>query len=287
MSLELVNRLPLIDGFGRTIDYVRVSVTDRCNLRCTYCMSEAMQFLPRRDLLTLEELDRLCAALIRRGVRHLRLTGGEPLMRKGIMDLVNGLSRHLRSGALKELTLTTNGVRLAAFAGALAGAGVRRVNVSLDSLDRATFARITRADRLTEVLDGIVAAQAAGLKVKINVVALKRDNAAELPDLIRWAHAGGMDITLIETMPLGAGRGRPHGPIPVIWPQVRRELASYWTLDRDGRAQQWSGALCARGGNRRQAWASSRLSVTISAIACSRRMRLTCTGTLVHVPGPG
>src|SRR5579883_208986 len=193
----------LTDAFGRTISYVRVSVTDRCNLRCTYCMSEDMQFLPKRDLLTLEELERVCTAFVRRGVRKLRLTGGEPLMRKGIMDLVRALSRHLKDGSLEELTLTTNGVRLAEFARPLAEAGVRRVNVSLDSLDRATFARIARADQLPQVLEGIAAAQAAGLKVKINTVALKRDNADELPKLIQWAHAGGMEITLIETMPLG------------------------------------------------------------------------------------
>src|ERR1700753_3393117 len=167
MSLEPLNRWPLIDAHGRKIDYLRVSVTDRCNLRCVYCMSEKMQFLPRKDFLTLEELDRICTAFVHRGVKHLRLTGGEPLMRSGIMSLVDRLSRHLRSGALEELTLTTNAVRRAEFARGLADAGVRRVNVSLDTLDRANFARITRADRLAEVLDGIAAAQAAGLQVKI------------------------------------------------------------------------------------------------------------------------
>src|SRR5579863_2341656 len=193
----------LIDPFGRRVDYVRVSVTDRCNLRCTYCMSEQMQFLPKADLLTLEELDRVCSVFVRRGVKRLRLTGGEPLMRRGIIALVNRLSRHLDSGALQELTLTTNGVRLKEFASCLAAAGIRRINVSLDSLDRATFARIARADKLADVLGGIAAAQAAGLRVKINTVALKHDNANDLPQLIQWAHAGGMDITLIETMPLG------------------------------------------------------------------------------------
>src|SRR3569833_1992129 len=194
----------LNDAFGRTITYVRVSVTDRCNLRCTYCMSEDMQFLPKADLLTLVELERVCGAFVRRGVKRLRLTGGEPLVRKGIMDLVQGLSRHLQDGALEELTLTTNGVRLREFAKGLAGAGVKRINVSLDSLDRQTFARIARSDCLPQVLDGIAAATDAGLKVKINTVALKHDNAAELPKLIEWAHARDMDITLIETMPLGA-----------------------------------------------------------------------------------
>src|SRR5688572_23164390 len=155
MALDTKPMPALIDPFGRTIDYVRVSVTDRCNLRCIYCMSEQMQFLPRGDLLTLEELDRLCSAFVRRGVRHLRLTGGEPLVRRGIMDLIGSLSRHLRSGALDELTLTTNGVRLAEFADDLAASGVRRINVSLDSLDRATFARIARGDLLERVLAGI------------------------------------------------------------------------------------------------------------------------------------
>lgn len=277
MSLELVNSLPLIDSFGRTVDYVRVSVTDRCNLRCSYCMSEEMQFLPRRDLLSLEELDRLCAAFIRRGVKHLRLTGGEPLMRKGILELVRGLSRHLRSGALEELTLTTNGVRLAEFAQGLGDAGMRRVNVSLDSLDRATFARITRADRLAEVLAGIAAARDAGLKVKINAVALKNDNAAELPRLIEWAHAGGMDITLIETMPLGAvDEDRTDQFLSLA--EVRRDLQSYWTLtdlpDRTGGPSRYV----------RVAETGGRLGfiTPLSHNFCDtcRRVRVTCTGTL-------
>src|SRR3954469_7777909 len=227
----------LNDAFGRTISYVRVSVTDRCNLRCTYCMSEDMRFLPKADLLNLEELERLCALFVRRGVRRLRLTGGEPLMRKGIMDLVRGLSRHLEDGALDELTLTTNGVRLREFAKGLAGAGVKRINVSLDSLDRLTFARIARSDCLPQVLDGITAATDAGLKVKINTVALKRDNRAELPRLIEWAHAGGMDITLIETMPLGVvDEDRTDQFLSLK--TVRQELESFWTLtdlpDRTG-----------------------------------------------------
>ncbi len=219
----------LIDPYGRGIDYVRVSVTDRCNLRCTYCMSERMEFLPRSELLTIEELDRVCTAFVRRGVRHLRLTGGEPLMRRGIMDLVNGLSRHLKSGALKELTLTTNGVRLAEFADDLAAAGVRRINVSLDSLDRSTFARIARSDCLPQVLEGIEAAKAAGMKIKINTVALRHDNAADLPDLIQWAHGSGMGITLIETMPLGAvDEDRTDQFLSLE--EVRLDLSSFWTL---------------------------------------------------------
>lgn len=277
MSLELVHPHSLVDPFGRTVDYLRVSVTDRCNLRCVYCMSEEMRFLPRRDLLTLEELDRLCSVFVRRGVKHLRLTGGEPLTRKGIMALVERLSRHLRSGALEELTLTTNGVRLAEFAQPLADAGVRRVNVSLDSLDRATFARIARADRLRDVLDGIAAAQAAGLAVKINTVALKRDNAHELPELIQWAHGAGMDITLIETMPLGAvDEDRMDQFISLA--DVRRELQAYWRLsdmpDRTGGPSRYV----------RVAETGGRLGfiTPLSHNFCDtcRRVRLTCTGTL-------
>lgn len=267
----------LTDAFGRTISYVRVSVTDRCNLRCTYCMSEDMQFLPKRDLLTLEELERVCTAFIHRGVRKLRLTGGEPLMRKGIMDLVQGLSRHLQDGALEELTLTTNGVRLAEFARPLAEAGVRRVNVSLDSLDRATFARIARADQLPQVLAGIAAAQEAGLKVKLNTVALKRDNAAELPKLIQWAHAGGMEITLIETMPLGAvDEDRTDQFLSLQ--AVRQELESFWTLndspERSGGPARYV----------RVAETGGKLGfitpLTHNFCDTCNRVRLTCTGTL-------
>ena len=173
MNMESRQARGLTDPYGRTVSYVRVSVTDRCNLRCTYCMSEDMRFLPKAQLLSLEELDRLCAVFVSRGVRRLRLTGGEPLVRRGIMDLVRALSRHLQSGALQEVTMTTNGVRLREFAGPLKEAGMKRINVSLDSLDRATFARIARSDCLPQVLDGIAAAQEAGLKVKLNTVALK------------------------------------------------------------------------------------------------------------------
>ncbi len=194
----------MTDPFGRVVDYLRVSVTDRCNLRCTYCMSAQMDFLPKRDLLSLEEIDRLCGVFVQRGVRHLRLTGGEPLVRRGIVGLVSNLSRHLKSGALDELTMTTNGVRLREYASGLAAAGIKRINVSLDTLDRATFSRIARGDSLYQVLDGISAAQDAGIRVKINTVALKRDNAAEIPRLVQWAHERDMDLTLIETMPLGA-----------------------------------------------------------------------------------
>jgi cyclic pyranopterin phosphate synthase len=267
----------MIDPFGRTVDYVRLSVTDRCNLRCTYCMAEEMQFLPKKDLLTLEELDRLASLLVRRGVRHIRLTGGEPLMRRGILELVTALSRHLKSGALQELTLTTNGVRLRQYAEALAAAGIRRVNVSLDSLDRATFARIARADLLYQVLDGISAARDAGLKVKINTVALRHDNARELPRLIQWAHREGMDITLIETMPLGVvDEDRTDQFLSLK--AVRQELESYWTLtdlpDRTGGPSRYI-RIAETGGR-------LGLITPLSHNFCEScsRVRITCTGTL-------
>ncbi|MGI8527734.1 MAG: GTP 3',8-cyclase MoaA, partial [Pseudolabrys sp.] len=193
---------PLIDPFQRAITYLRVSVTDRCDFRCVYCMSENMSFLPKQDLLTLEELDRLCSAFIARGVRKLRLTGGEPLVRRGIMTLVRGLSRHLGDG-LDELTLTTNGSQLTKYAAELAGRGVKRINVSLDTLDAAKFRVITRWGELDKVMAGIDAAQAAGLAVKINAVALKGVNEDELGDLVTWSHGRGMDLTIIEVMPLG------------------------------------------------------------------------------------
>ena len=220
---------PLIDPLGRHITYLRVSVTDRCDLRCVYCMSEHMRFLPKLDLLTFEELDRLCTSFIRRGVRKLRLTGGEPLMRRGFMDFVAMVSRHLGSGALDELALTTNATRLAEHAGALADAGVKRINVSLDTLSRANFARIARKDRLDSALEGIAAAQAAGIKIKINTVVLKRDNSHEIPQLINWAHEQGFDISLIETMPLGEiDEDRTDQYVSLA--ALRRELESYWTL---------------------------------------------------------
>src|ERR1700734_1027308 len=194
---------PMVDPFGRSISYLRVSVTDRCDLRCFYCMSEDMTFLPKADLLSLEELDRLCSAFIAKGVRKLRLTGGEPLVRRNVMTLVRSLSRHLTSGALDELTLTTNGSQLARFAGELADCGVRRINVSLDTLDPAKFRAITRWGEFGKVLDGIEAAQKAGLKIKLNVVALKGVNDDEFPAMIRFAHQRGMDLTFIEVMPMG------------------------------------------------------------------------------------
>lgn len=194
---------PLIDPFARAISYLRVSVTDRCDFRCTYCMTEHMTFLPKADLLTLEELDRLCSAFVGLGVQKLRITGGEPLVRKGIMTFFRAMSRHLQSGALKELTLTTNGSQLAKYAAELADCGVKRINVSLDTLDAAKFAEITRWGRLPQVLDGIRAAQAAGLRVKINAVALKGFNEDELFPLVDWCADQGHDLTFIEVMPMG------------------------------------------------------------------------------------
>ena len=194
---------PLIDPFQRAISYLRVSVTDRCDFRCVYCMAENMTFLPKRELLTLEELDRMCSTFVRLGVRKLRITGGEPLVRRDIMTFFNGMSRHLDSGALKELTLTTNGSQLERFAGDLYAAGVRRVNVSLDTLDEGKFARVTRWGRLPQVLRGIDAAQAAGLRVKINAVALKGFNEDELFPLVDWCASRDMDLTFIEVMPMG------------------------------------------------------------------------------------
>ena len=219
--------MDMIDPFGRAITYLRVSVTDRCDFRCTYCMAEDMAFLPKRDLLSLEELDRLCTVFIEKGVRKLRLTGGEPLVRKNIMHLVRELSRHLKSGALDELTLTTNGSQLARFAGELADAGVRRINVSLDTLDADRFHAITRWGNLAKVMEGIDAALAAGLKIKLNAVALKGFNDHEIPGLMRWAHARGMDLTVIETMPMGeidVDRTDQYLPLSLLRTQLERRF---------------------------------------------------------------
>ena len=270
-------RPALVDGFGRTVTYLRVSVTDRCDLRCTYCMAEHMTFLPKAEVLTLEELDAIASTFVELGVRKLRLTGGEPLMRKGFMSLVEGLSRHLRSGALDELTLTTNGTRLAEFAPGLADHGVRRVNVSMDSLRPEVFRRLTRGGDLAKVIAGVDAAQAAGLKVKINAVALADDNAADIPELIQWAHARGCDITLIETMPMGeveADRTDQYLSLK----DVKRELSSFWTL---------TDLAFATGGPSRYVRVEEtggRLGfiTPMSHNFCElcNRVRLTCTGTL-------
>jgi len=235
MAVDVLDRpeagaQPLIDGYGRRVTYLRVSVTDRCDFRCVYCMPEHMTFLPKAEVLSLEEIDRIGSAFVRRGVRKLRLTGGEPLVRRGAMDLVRSLSRHLRSGALDELTLTTNGSQLARFAEELVTTGIGRVNVSLDTLDPERFARITRWGRLPQVLDGIAAAKAAGLSVKINMVALKGVNEDEIEPMLRWCGAAGHDLTLIETMPLGeVGEDRADRYLPLS--AVRRDLEKRWTLE--------------------------------------------------------
>ncbi|ABS64311.1 molybdenum cofactor biosynthesis protein A [Parvibaculum lavamentivorans DS-1] len=268
---------PMIDPFGRAVTYLRVSVTDRCDFRCVYCMSEHMNFLPKPELLTLEELDRVCSAFIAKGVRKLRLTGGEPLVRRDVMTLIRSLGRHLESGALDELTLTTNGSQLARYADDLHAAGIRRINVSLDTLNPDLFAEITRWGRLPQVLDGIAAAKRAGLQIKINTVALKGVNEAELPSLIEWAHGEGHDITLIETMPMGDIDGdRTEQYLPLS--QVRRALAESWTLDemdfRTGgparylRVKETSGKL------------GLITPLTHNFCESCNRVRLTCTGTL-------
>jgi cyclic pyranopterin phosphate synthase len=222
----------LIDPFGRRITYLRLSVTDRCDLRCAYCMPERMQFLPKRNVLSFEELERLVAAFIRRGVTKVRLTGGEPLVRKDIAMLIKRLGDFLAEGSLEELTLTTNGTRLSEYAGTLAAAGVKRVNVSLDTLDPKTFRRLTRREKLSSVLDGLAAAQAAGLRVKINTVALKHDNAQEIPSIIAWAHKSDMDVSLIEVMPMGDIDGdRIDQYIPLT--SIRDTLERRWTLCPD------------------------------------------------------
>lgn len=219
----------LIDPFGRAVTYIRVSVTDRCDFRCFYCMGEEMAFLKRKDLLSLEEIERLCAAFIRKGVTKVRLTGGEPLVRRNLMWLVRALSRHLADGRLKELTLTTNGSQLARYADEMADCGVRRINVSLDSLNPEKFTRITRGGHLDQVLNGIQTAQKAGIRIKINAVALKGINEDEIPDMMVWAHENDMDMTLIETMPLGEiGGDRTAQYLPLS--QIREALAGRFTL---------------------------------------------------------
>src|ERR1700749_2237690 len=268
---------PMTDPFGRSISYLRVSVTDRCDLRCFYCMSEDMTFLPKADLLTLEELDRLCSAFIARGVRKLRLTGGEPLVRRNVMWLVRSLSRHLTTGALDELTLTTNGSQLARFADELRDCGIRRVNVSMDTLDPAKFGAIPRWGDPDKVLAGIEAARAAGLAVKINAVALKNMNEDEIPALMEWAHGKGMALTLIEVMPMGdIGEGRIDQYVPLSL--LRGRLAQQFTLtdlpdDTGGPARyvhvgETGGKL------------GFITPMTHNFCEACNRVRITCTGTL-------
>ncbi len=221
---------PLIDPFARAITYLRVSVTDRCDFRCVYCMSEHMEFLPKAELLTLEELDRLCSAFVRLGVRKLRITGGEPLMRRGIMTFFERMARHLDTGALEELTLTTNGSQLRRFATDLARLGMRRINVSLDTLDEAKFRAITRRGHFAQVIDGIDAAAEAGIRVKINAVALKGVNDDEIHDLVAWCGARGHDLTFIEVMPMGDLGNENRLDQYYSLRELRADLARRWTL---------------------------------------------------------
>ncbi|EMS96635.1 molybdenum cofactor biosynthesis protein A [Agrobacterium tumefaciens str. Cherry 2E-2-2] len=271
------NSTPMVDPFGRAITYLRVSVTDRCDFRCTYCMSEHMTFLPKKDLLTLEELDRLCSVFITRGVRKLRLTGGEPLVRKNIMSLVRNLGRHVHTGALTELTLTTNGSQLAKFAAELADCGVRRINVSLDTLDRDKFRHITRWGDLDRVMEGLDAAQAAGIKVKLNAVALKDFNDAEIPDLMRFAHGRGMDLTVIETMPMGEiEEDRTDRYLPLS--QLRADLEKSFTLiDSDYQTGGPARYVTVKETGGRLGFITP---MTHNFCESCNRVRLTCTGTL-------
>ena len=269
--------LPLVDPFGRRISYLRVSVTDRCDFRCVYCMSENMHFLPKQDLLSLEELDRLCTAFIGRGVDKLRITGGEPLVRRDIMTLFRRLSRHLDSGRLAELTLTTNGSQLARHATELAACGVKRVNVSLDTLDPARFRQITRWGDLARVLEGIDAAQAAGLSVKINAVALKGVNDREALDMVRWAHGRGIEITFIEVMPLGEIDGdRIDQYLPLS--ALRADLGAHLTLTES--AHRTGGP--ARYFEVRETGGRIGFITPLTHNFCEscNRVRVTCTGTL-------
>src|ERR1700758_5302442 len=268
---------PMTDPFGRTISYLRVSVTDRCDLRCFYCMSEDMTFLPKADLLTLEELDRLCSAFIAKGVKKLRLTGGEPLVRRNVMSLVRSLPRHLKSGALNELTMTTNATQLARHASELADCGIRRINVSMDTLDPVKFRAITRWGELDKVLAGIEAARAAGLAVKINAVALKNLNEDEIPTLLRWAPGNGMALTLIEVMPMGeTGEGRIDQYVPLSL--VRARLAKQFTLtdidDNTGGPARYV-RIAETGGK-----LGFITPLTHNFCESCSRVRLTCTGTL-------
>ncbi len=270
-----VQRPLLVDPFGREITYLRVSVTDRCDFRCVYCMAEHMTFLPKAELLTLEELDRLCSAFVTRGVHKLRLTGGEPLVRRGIMTLFSSLSRHLETGRLDEITLTTNGSQLEKYAAELKARGVRRINVSLDTLDPEKFRAITRWGALHDVLAGIDAAQSAGLEIKINTVALKGVNEDEFPRLIEWAHGRGMDLTLIEVMPLGE-IGRLDQYLPLSMARARlSEHFSFEDLDyRTGGPARYV----------RVAETGGRLGfitpLTHNFCESCNRVRVTCTGTL-------
>jgi cyclic pyranopterin phosphate synthase len=268
----------LTDPFARDITYLRVSVTDRCDFRCVYCMSEHMEFLPKKELLTLEELDRLCTAFVGLGVEKLRITGGEPLVRKGIMTFFRAMSRHLESGALKELTLTTNGSQLRRFAGELAECGVRRVNVSLDTLDADRFKAITRWGRFAQVMDGIDAATGAGLKVKINAVALKGVNDDEIHKLVEWCGARGHDLTFIEVMPMGDLGNEDRLDQYYSLKDLRADLETRWTLtdtaDRTGGPARY--VRVGETGGR----VGFITPLTHNFCESCNRVRLTCTGEL-------
>ncbi|CAN5632416.1 GTP 3',8-cyclase MoaA [soil metagenome] len=269
---------PLIDPFARVITYLRVSVTDRCDFRCVYCMSEHMEFLPKAELLTLEELDGLCSAFVALGVEKLRITGGEPLVRKGIMTFFRAMSRHLASGALKELTLTTNGSQLRRFAAELAECGVRRVNVSLDTLDAAKFKAVTRWGRFSQVMDGIEAAAEAGLRVKINAVALRGINDGEIHDMVAWCGARGFDLTFIEVMPMGDLGGEDRLDQYYSLKALRRDLETRWTLtdtpERTGGRERY--VRVAETGGR----VGFITPLTHNFCESCNRVRLTCTGQL-------
>lgn len=268
---------PMIDPFGRAITYLRVSVTDRCDFRCTYCMAEHMTFLPKKDLLSLEELDRLCSTFIDKGVRKIRLTGGEPLVRKNIMHLIGSLSRHIEADRLDELTLTTNGSQLARYAEELAACGIKRINVSLDTLDAEKFKTITRWGDLAQVLRGIDAAQKAGLHIKLNAVALKGFNDHEIPDMLRWAHGRGMNMTLIETMPMGEidlDRTDQYLPLSMLRASLSRQFTMTDIPYQTGGPARYV-QIAETGG--RLGFITP---MTHNFCESCNRVRITCTGTL-------
>ena len=268
---------PMIDPFGRMVSYLRVSVTDRCDFRCTYCMAEHMTFLPKKDLLTLEEMERLCYAFIDKGVRKIRLTGGEPLVRHNIMHLVRALGRKIGLGGLDELTLTTNGSQLARYAEALADNGIRRINVSVDTLDPEKFREITRIGDLSKVLAGIEAAQKAGIRIKLNAVALKHFNEHEIPGIMRWAHGRGMDMTVIETMPMGEiDEDRTDRYLPLS--EFRAQLERQFTLrDNSYRTGGPARYVTVEETGGRLGFITP---MTHNFCESCNRVRLTCTGTL-------
>ncbi|PHR61917.1 MAG: GTP 3',8-cyclase MoaA [Robiginitomaculum sp.] len=278
----------LTDSYGRKITYLRLSLTDRCDLRCFYCMAEHMQFLPKKDLLSLEELARLTDAFIARGVRKIRLTGGEPLVRKGFMGLVHHLSAHLDAGRIDEIALTTNATQLSRYAHSLKAAGVERVNISLDSLNPYTFNTITRGGSLARVLEGVEAGLSAGLKLKINTVALKQHNVDEIPDLVMWAHGLGMDMTLIEVMPMGdTGEDRFDQYIPLT--EIRARLDERWTLSDSPPTLNQAHSGPARYAHIAQTNGKLGFISPLSNNFCAscNRVRVTCTGKIYMCLGQG